>query len=145
MATDIKMIGEFGVSFSKGLDQTWFILKKHEFGYAMSLYQFVEDDSDSENDPIDTTKKISFEQGENILRQVFEKACLEQWEKQYTKADIGPITELNWTIDVDDLDGNDMMMVSGNWKFPPNGWMTEVIRAVRTGEPAFGKCFRDLQ
>ena len=37
-----------------------------------------------------------------------------------------------------------ILMVSGNWKFPPNDWMNEVLRAVRQGEPEFGKCFQDL-
>lgn len=144
MAIDIKQIGEFGVSFSKALDQTWFFMKKVDTGYSMSLYQLVDDGSDRENDLVDKTTIISFEQGEAILRQVFENACLEQWKKRYTQDDDGPTTELNWTIDVDDLDCKDMLMVSGNWKFPPNGWMTEVLRALRTGEAEFGKCFKDL-
>ncbi len=145
MAIDIKKIGEFGVSFSKELDQTWFFMKKFDYGYEKTLYVLVEGFGDADKDYINRTNRISFAQGENILRKVFEEACLEQWEKRYTKDDDGPESELNWTIDVDDLDGNDIMMISGNWKLPPNCWMAEVLQAVRTEEPEFGKCFMDLR
>ncbi len=145
MAIDIKKIGEFGVSISKELDQTWFFMKKFDYGYEATLYVLVEGVGDKDKDYINTTKTISYEQGENILRQAFENANLEQWKKRYDEGDEGPAVELNWTIDVDDLEGNDIMMFSGNWKFPPNGWMMEVVKAVRAEEPDFGMCFKDLQ
>ena len=144
MTIDVKNIGEFGVSFSKDLDQTWFFMKKLPYGYAIQRYELIEDDSDEGISSVDTTQKVPFEQGEAILRQVFEDACLEQWKQRYTQDDEGPAVELNWTIDVDDLDGNDIMMISGNWKFPAEGWMEKILQILRTAEPEFGKCFKDL-
>ena len=146
MAIDIKQIGTFGISFSKGLDQTWFNLWRKDYGYSMDLYQsVVDEESDEDDEIINTVKKISFEQGEGILRQVFENGRLEEWKTRYTEADEGPTTELNWTIDVDDTADADMLLISGNWKLPPNGWMAEVLRAVRTGEENFAKCFKELR
>ncbi len=146
MAIDIKQIGTFGISFSKGLDQTWFNLWRKDYGYSMDLYQSVVDEESEEDDEvINTVKRISFEQGEDILRQVFENGRLEEWKTRYTESDEGPTTELNWTIDVDDTADADMLLISGNWKLPPNGWMAEVLRAVRTGEENFAKCFKELQ
>ncbi len=87
---------------------------------------------------------LTLKQGESILRQIYENGHLEEWNLRYLAEDEGPSTELNWTIDVDDTDGKDVLLISGNWKFPPNGWMDEILKAVRTGEPDFGKCFKDL-
>ncbi len=146
MAIDITTIGTFGISFSKGLDQTWFNLWRKDWGYSMDLYQAVDDeDSDEDDDIIQTVKKITLEQGEIILREVFEKGHLEEWKTRYTAEDNGPATELNWTIDVDDTADQDLMLISGNWKMPPCGWMDAVLAAIRTGEPEFGKCFKDLR
>ena len=144
MAINIKKIGTFGISFSKGLDQTWFNLWRKEDGYSMDLYQSVDDEANEDDELISTIKKISLDLGESILTQVFENGHLEQWKTRYTESDEGPTSSLNWTIDVDDLANADLLLLSGNWKFPPNGWMAEVIRAIRMGEPDFGKCFQDL-
>lgn len=145
MAIDITQIGTFGISFSRDLDQTWFNLWRKDYGFSMDLYQAVEDeDSDEDDEIINTVKKISTEQGETILRAVFDKGHLEEWKTQYSKGDEGLDTTLNWTIDVDDVEDQDMLLISGNWKLPPNGWMAEILRAIRMGEPDFGKCFKDL-
>ena len=144
MALDIKSIGTFGISFSKGLDQTWFNLWRKDFGYSMDLYQNVEDEtSDEEDEIIQTIKKITFEEGEAILTKIFEQGHLEEWKDRYAASDEGDDTDLNWTIDVDDIENNDILLLSGNWKLPPNGWMTEVIKAIRT-EKDFAKCFKEF-
>ena len=145
MAIDIRQIGTFGISFSRGLDQTWFNLWRKDYGFSMDLYQSVEDeDSDDDDELINTVKAISFEEGESMLSEIFERGHLEAWKPQYSKTDEGPETDLNWTIDVDDVSDQDMLLISGNWKLPSNGWMSEILRVIRKGEPTFARCFKDL-
>ena len=143
---DVKTIGAFGISFSRGLDQTWFNLNRVGNGFAIDFYQFVEDeDSDEDDEVIDVRLEIPEELGEKILAEAFEKGRLEEWDLQYTdKADAVP-TDLNWTIDVDDNDGADMLLISGNGKLPPPELMNSVLAAVRLGEDRFARCFRQFR
>lgn len=145
MPIDIKQIGTFGISFSRDLDQTWFNLWRKDYGYSMDLYECVEsDDPDADDEIINTTKKISFEQGETMLAEIFAQGHLEEWQARYLPTDDGPETTLNWTIDVDDTADQDMLLLSGNWKLPPNDWMQAVLRVIRTGEERFAKCFKEF-
>ncbi len=146
MAIDIKEIGTLGISFSRGLDQTWLNLLRRDEGYTVEFYQNVEDeDSDEEDEIIDTSFAISLEQGEKILQEIFEKGRLDVWKGQYTASDNGQKTDLNWTIDIDDRKDADLMMVSGNGMLPPDGMMSCVIEAVRAAEQRFAACFRDFR
>ncbi|MBR3544564.1 MAG: hypothetical protein IKN76_00735 [Oscillospiraceae bacterium] len=142
---DVKTIGAFGISFSRGLDQTWFNLNRVGSGFTIDFYQFVEDeDSDEDDEVIDVRLEIPEELDEKILAEAFEKGRLEEWDLQYTdKADAVP-TDLNWTIDVDDNDGADMLLISGNGKLPPPELMNSVLAAVRLGEDRFARCFRQF-
>lgn len=143
---DVKTIGAFGISFSRGLDQTWFNLNRVGSGFTIDFYQFVEDeDNDEDDEVIDVRLEIPEELGEKILAEAFEKGRLEEWDLQYTdKADAVP-TDLNWTIDVDDNDGADMLLISGNGKLPPPELMNSVLAAVRLGEDRFARCFRQFR
>ena len=143
---DVKTIGAFGISFSRGLDQTWFNLNRVGSGFTIDFYQFVEDeDSDEDDEVIDVRLEIPEELGEKILAEAFEKGRLEEWDLQYTdKADAVP-TDLNWTIDVDDNDGADMLLISGNGKLPPPELMNSVLAAVLLGEDRFARCFRQFR
>ena len=143
---DVKTIGAFGISFSRGLDQTWFNLNRVGSGFTIDFYQFVEDeDSDEDDEVIDVRLEIPEELGEKILAEAFEKGRLEEWDLQYTdKADAVP-TDLNWTIDVDDNDGADMLLISGNGKLPPPELMNSVLAAVRLGEDRFARRFRQFR
>ena len=60
-------------------------------------------------------------------------------------ADGGAATDLNWTIDVDDNAGADLLLLSGNRKLPPNDWMSAVVQAVRLGEDRFMRCVREFR
>ena len=144
MQTDIKDIGIFGLSFSKGFDQTWFNLWCKEDGYSMDFYQDVEDEESDEIEPIETVTKISFEKGEEILRRIFENGQVEEWEDSYSGGS-NPETDLSWTLDVDGIDGQDMLFSSGNGKLPPLEMMMGVIEAIRTGEPDFARCFPEFR
>ena len=143
---DVKTIGAFGISFSRGLDQTWFNLNRVGSGFTIDFYQFVEDeDSDEDDEVIDVRLEIPEDLGEKILAEAFEKGRLEEWDLQYTdKADAVP-TDRNWTIDVDDNDGADMLLISGNGKLPPPELMNSVLAAVRLGEDRFARCFRQFR
>lgn len=143
---DVKNIGAFGVSFSRGLDQTWFNLNRKGPGFTIDFYQFVEDeDSDEEDEIIDETTEISNELGEQIIARAFEQGRLEEWDLQFTdKPDAVP-TDLNWTIDIDDNDGADMFLFSGNGKLPALELMNGVLEAVRLGEDRFARCFRQFR
>lgn len=85
MGVDIKQIGIFGLSFSRGFDQTWLNLWRKEDGYSLDLYQDVEaEDDETDDDPIDSAVKISFEEGEEMLRRFFlasslNAACAALW------------------------------------------------------------------
>ena len=143
---DVKQIGAFGVSFSRGLDQTWFNLNRKNGGFSIDFYQFVEDeDSDEEDEIIDIKFEISEELGEEIIRQAFEKGRLEDWDLQYTDQPEAVATDLNWTIDIDDSSDADMFLFSGNGKLPPLEWMNGVLEAVRLGEDRFARCFRQFR
>ncbi|MBR6115134.1 MAG: hypothetical protein IKQ10_08135 [Oscillospiraceae bacterium] len=145
MTIDIKTVGTLGISFSRGLDQTWLNILRRDDGYTLEFYQNVEDeDSDEDDEIIDASFTIPYEQGEEILRQVFAQGRLEDWKAQYGGSD-GVRTDLNWTIDVDDLNDADLLMVSGNGALPPEGLMNAVIEAVRAGEPRFAACFCEFR
>ena len=143
---DVKTIGAFGISFSRGLDQTWFNLNRRDTGFTIDFYQFVEDeDSDEEDEIIDTTEEISAELGEEIISRAFELGRLEEWDLQFTdKPDAVP-TDLNWTIDIDDINGADLFLFSGNGRLPALELMNGVLSAVRLGEDRFARCFRQFR
>ena len=80
MTIDIKTVGTLGISFSRGLDQTWLNILRRDDGYTLEFYQNVEDeDSDEDDEIIDASFTIHYEQGEEILRQVFAQGRLEDW------------------------------------------------------------------
>ena len=141
MAIDAKTIGAFGVSFSRGLDQAWVNLWRKEDGFLVEFFQNFEDmESDEEDEILDEDNRISFDLGEEIIRRALEKGGLESWPPQYTDAEKGRTTDLNWTIDVDDNDGADLLLLSGNGLLPPEGQMEAVIEAVRLCENRFMRC-----
>jgi hypothetical protein len=148
MKTDISQIGIFGLSFSRDLDQTWFNLWRKDEGYSADLYQFVmDDDADDDADEfIETSVMISFEQGEALLTRAFEDGRIEEWETSYAAADDndGIQTEWAWTLDIDDLQEGDLIFSSGNGKLPPHDMIAGVVEAIRTCEPGFAKCIKEL-
>ena len=141
MGIDIKEIAVFGLSFSEGFDQTWFNLWRKEDGYSMDLYQFVDDD----DEPVETATKITFEQGEELLRRAFEEGRIEEWAPAYTAADDGMATELAWTLDVDGPDDADILFSSGNGKLPPREMTMGLLSVIRSYEPNFARCFEELR
>ena len=144
MTFDVKNIGAFGVSFSRGMDQTWVNMYRREQGFLVEFFQNFEDrESDEDDEILDEDAVIPFEQGEQVIAAAFENARLEDWKSQYTDADDGPESELNWTIDVDDNADADLLLLSGNRKLPPNDAMTPVIEAVRLCEPRFMRCVKE--
>lgn len=146
MGVDIKQIGIFGLSFSRGFDQTWLNLWRKEDGYSLDLYQDVEaEDDETDDDPIDSAVKISFEEGEEMLRRVFEEGRIEEWAPAYSEDDEGMDTDLSWTLDIDDLQENDLLFSSGNGKLPPREMIMGALAAIRAFEPRFAMCFKALR
>jgi len=146
MAIDVSKIGAFGVSFSRGMDQSWVNMWRKEDGFLVEFFQNFEDmDSDEDDEIINEDSKISFELGEQIISRAFADGQLEQWQAQYSPSDNGAETELNWTIDVDDNSGADLMLLSGNRKLPPDDLMSAVVTAVRLCEDRFMRCVREFR
>ena len=146
MAIDAKNIGAFGVSFSRGMDQSWVNMWRKDDGFLVEFFQNFEDmDSDEDDEIISENSKISIVLGEEIIACAFSDAQLDQWQAQYGAADEGAATDLNWTIDVDDNAGADLLLLSGNRKLPPNDWMSAVVQAVRLGEDRFMRCVREFR
>ena len=146
MAIDTKNIGAFGVSFSRGMDQSWVNMWRKDDGFLVEFFQNFEDmDSDEDDEIISENSKLSIELGEEIIARAFSNAQLDQGQAQYGAADEGAATELNWTIDVDDNTGADLLLLSGNRKLPPNDWMAAVVQAVRLGEDRFMRCVREFR
>ena len=148
MATDIKDIGIFGISFSRDLDQTWVNLWTKDNGYSFDFYQMIiddDDDDDEEYEFVDEATMISLDEGQALLKQIFAEAKLDDWQRQYDSGTDGAETDLTWTIDVDDTNEADIFMISGNKKLPPDGMMEAVIKVIRTREPRFLRCFRELR
>ena len=144
MTIDVKNIGAFGVSFSRGMDQTWVNMYRREQGFLVEFFQNFEDrESDEDDEIFDEDAMISFELGEQVIAAAFENAHLEQWKSQYADADDGPASDLNWTIDVDDNSDADLLLLSGNRKLPPNDAMTPVIEAIRLCENRFMRCVKE--
>ena len=144
MAINAKDVGAFGVSFSRGMDQTWVNMYRREQGFLVEFFQNFEDrESDEDDEIIDEDTVISFELGEKVIAAAFENAQLELWQTQYTEKDEGPASELFWTIDVDDNADADLLLLSGNRKLPPNDRMTAVIEAVRLCEDRFMRCVKE--
>lgn len=144
MEIDITKIGILGISFSRGFDQTWFNLWRKDDGYSMDLYQDVEDDESDDDEIVQTETIVSLEQGEEMIRRIFEDGKIEEWEASYSGG-ANPETDLSWTLDVDDLQEQDMLFSSGNGKLPPRELMMGVIDAIRTGEPNFARCFQEFR
>ena len=146
MAIDLQTIGAFGVSFSRGMDQTWVNMWRKDDGFLVEFFQNFEDlDSDEDDEIISVNEKISFELGDEVIHRAFADGHLEEWQPQYRDSDDGTASDLNWTIDVDDNAGADLLLLSGNRKLPPNDWMTAVVQAVRLGETRFMKCVREFR
>jgi hypothetical protein len=146
MNIDVRNIGIFGLSFSRGFDQTWFNLWRKEDGYSMDLFQNVEsDDEDDDEEIIDTKVMISFEEGERILQSILDDGHVGKWAGNYNDVRDAEDSELTWTLDIDDLDEEDLFFSSGNGKMPQREWMMGVLDAIRTGEPGFGLCFKELR
>ena len=145
MDIDIKQIGIFGLSFSRGFDQTWFNLWRKADGYSMDLHQDVESDDDDDDEVIDTVKKISFEQGEQMLAAIMEQGHAAEWKPNYNNEPEAVDSDLTFTLDIDDLDEKDLLFSSGNGKLPPMAWMNGMLAAIRTGEPTFATCFEQLK
>ena len=144
MAVNAKEVGAFGVSFSRGMDQTWVNMYRREQGFLVEFFQNFEDrESDEDDEIIDEDTVISFELGEKVIAAAFENAQLELWQTQYTEKDEGLASELFWTIDVDDNADADLLLLSGNRKLPPNDRMTAVIEAVRLCEDRFMRCVKE--
>ena len=146
MAIDVKNIGAFGVSFSRGMDQAWVNMWRKDDGFLVEFFQNFEDlDSDEEDEILNENNTIGLELGERIIAEAFADGELESWQSQYSGDDPGQATDLNWTIDVDDASGADLMLLSGNRMLPPGDRMTAVIRAVRLGENRFMRCVREFR
>ena len=146
MAIDAKNIGAFGVSFSRGMDQSWVNMWRKDDVFLVEFFQNFEDmDSAEDDEIISENSKISIVLGEEIIACAFSDAQLDQWQAQYGAADEGAATDLNWTIDVDDNAGADLLLLSGNRKLPPNDWMSAVVQAVRLGEDRFMRCVREFR
>ena len=65
MAIDEKNIGAFGVSFSRGMDQSWVNMWRKEDGFLVEFFQNFEDmDSDEDDEIISVNEKISIELGQ---------------------------------------------------------------------------------
>lgn len=144
MTIDVKNIGAFGVSFSRGMDQTWVNMYRREQGFLVEFFQNFEDrESDEDDEIFDEDTTIPFALGEQVIAAAFENAHLKAWKSQYTDADDGPVSDLNWTIDVDDNSDADLLLLSGNRKLPPNDAMTAVIEAVRLCENRFMRCVKE--
>ena len=144
MTINAKDVGAFGVSFSRGMDQTWVNMYRREQGFLVEFFQNFEDrESDEDDEIIDEDAMISFKLGEKVISAAFENAHLEAWQSQYTANDEGPDSELFWTIDVDDNADADLLLLSGNRKLPPNDWMTPVIEAIRLCEDRFMRCVKE--
>ena len=140
---DVKTIGIFGLSFSRGFDQTWVNLWRKDDGYSLDFFQDVETD-DGDDEPIDTATKVSFEQGEALLERIFAEGRVEEWAPAYSSGDEGMDTDLAWTLDVDDLDEVDLLFSSGNGKLPPREMIMGVIAAIQSAEPRFAACFEEF-
>ena len=146
MAIDVHTIGAFGVSFSRGMDQSWVNMWRKDDGFLVEFFQNFEDmDSDEDDEIISVNEKIGVELGEEIIRRAFAEGGLEAWQPQYAGGDAGQDTELNWTVDVDDNAGADLLLLSGNRKLPPDGRMTAVVQAIRLGEDRFMRCVREFR
>ena len=144
MAINAKDVGAFGVSFSRGMDQTWVNMYRREQGFLVEFFQNFEDrESDEDDEIFDEDAMISFELGEQVIAAAFENAQLEAWQPQYGETDEGPASELFWTIDVDDNADADLLLLSGNRKLPPSDAMTAVIEAVRLCENRFMRCVKE--
>ena len=72
MAIDVKNIGAFGVSFSRGMDQAWVNMWRKEEGFLVEFFQNFEDlDSDEEDEILNENNIIGLELGEKIIADAF--------------------------------------------------------------------------
>ena len=142
MAIDVKNIGMFGVSFSRAMEQTWLVLERREQDFRVAFFQNFDTEDDQDDGVFNEYSSVSHELGEQVIAAAFNNAHLENWKIQYNGGDDGLPSDLNWTIDVDDNSGADLLLLSGNWTLPPNELMTPVIEAIRLCEDRFMRCVK---
>ena len=145
MDVDVKQIGIFGLSFSRGMDQAWVNVWHKEDGYSIDFFQDAESDDDDDDEIIQSMQMMSFDEGEELLRRAFSDGRIAEWKQAYTGDDDGINADMSWTLDVDDLDEKDLFLSSGNGKLPPRGMIMGVVEAFRAYEPRFAQCFKELR
>ena len=144
MNIDVREIGTFGISFSRGFDQTWFNVWRKEDGFSVDFYQDVEGGEDDDDDPIEVMSKVSIEEGEALLRRSVDAGKVDEWSESYSSSDEGMDVDLSWTLDIDDLNDGDLFFSSGNGKLPPRELTLGVLDGIRSSEPRFAMCFAEL-
>ncbi len=139
MELDVKQIGVFGINFSAGFDQTWVTFWRKDDHWDVEFFAMVGDD-----DPVETEPPVSIEEGERIIAKAIAEAGIEQWTEHYGDEDPDQVPGLVWTLDIDDLDRNDIVLYSGNGGIPPRAQFDALIAAAREAMPEFAvgmECF----
>ena len=134
MELDATRIGVFGINLRSGFDQTWLTFWRKENRFELDLFAMIGDE-----DPVQENPSISIEDGERAIAQAIEQGGIGEWEAVYDAAAAETIPGMIWTLDIDDLEQNDVMFVSGNEGVPSKAQFMALIEAARLVVPNFAE------
>ena len=139
MELDATKIGVFGINLRSDFDQTWLTFWRKEDCFELDLFAMIGDE-----DPVQETPSISIEDGERAIAQAIEQGGICEWEAVYDAAAAETIDGMIWTLDIDDLEQNDIMFVSGNEGVPSKAQFMALIEAARLVVPNFAEGMEGL-
>ena len=134
MELEATRIGVFGINLRSGFDQTWLTFWRKENRFELDLFAMIGDE-----DPVQENPSISIEDGERAIAQAIEQGGIGEWEAVYDAAAAETVPGMIWTLDIDDLEQNDVMFVSGNEGVPSKAQFMALIEAARLVVPNFAE------
>ena len=139
MELDASKIGVFGINLRSGFDQTWLTFWRKEGFFELDLFAMIGDE-----DPVQENPSISIEDGERAIAQAIEQGAVGTWEAGYDAEAAETVPGMIWTLDIDDLEQNDIMFVSGNEGVPSKAQFMALIEAARLVVPNFAEGMEGL-
>ena len=139
MDLDASKIGVLGINLRSGFDQTWLTFWRKEDRFELDLFAMIGDE-----DPVQENPSIPIEEGERAIAQAIEQGGIEGWAAIYDAASAEAVPGMIWTLDIDDLEQNDVMFVSGNEGVPSKAQFMALIDAARLVVPAFAEGMEGL-
>jgi|GEM_PF-4707559 len=135
MQWDIDTIGRFGFKVGTSFKPQWFTLWRKDDHYNLQLFKMFE-----HGDMVKGDDDISLELGAEVITHAVDDGHLAEWENAYRAEGESDLPDgFTWSLDIADLDGEELCITHGVGALPPAEWLAGVLAAVRRADPEFGK------